>query len=52
MTESAAGSCPTRCCPLPAVYLGKSARRLSPPRRLPAVKATYREQFDKPWRQS
>jgi hypothetical protein len=32
-----------------AVYLGKSARKLSPPRRRPALSVTYREQFGTPW---
>lgn len=35
--------------PMAAVYLGKSARKLSPPRRRPALSVTYREQFGKPW---
>jgi nitroreductase len=35
--------------PMAAVYLGKSARKLAPPRRRPAVSVTYREQFGKPW---
>ncbi|MDV3132836.1 nitroreductase family protein [Mycobacterium sp. 29Ha] len=35
--------------PMAAVYLGKSARKLSPPRRRPAVSVTYREQFGKSW---
>ncbi|WP_375482401.1 nitroreductase family protein [uncultured Mycobacterium sp.] len=35
--------------PMAAVYLGKSARKLSPPRRRPAASVTYREQFGKPW---
>ena len=35
--------------PMAAVYLGKSARKLAPPRRRPALSVTYREQFGKPW---
>jgi nitroreductase len=35
--------------PMAAVYLGKPARKLSPPRRRPAVSVTYREQFGTPW---
>jgi nitroreductase len=35
--------------PMAAVYLGKSARKLSPPRRRPATLVTYREQFGHPW---
>jgi nitroreductase len=35
--------------PMGAVYLGKSARKLSPPRRRPALWVTYREQFGNPW---
>jgi nitroreductase len=35
--------------PMAAVYLGKSARKLSPPRRRPAISVTYREQFGTPW---
>jgi len=35
--------------PMAAVYLGTSARRLSPPRRRPAASVTYREQFGNPW---
>jgi nitroreductase len=35
--------------PLAAVYVGMPARKLSPPRRRPAVSVTYREQFGKPW---
>jgi nitroreductase len=35
--------------PMAAVYLGKSARKLSPPRRRPAASVTYREQFGTPW---
>jgi nitroreductase len=35
--------------PMAAVYLGKSARKLSPPRRRPATSVTYREQFGTPW---
>lgn len=35
--------------PLAAVYLGMPAKKLSPPRRRPAVSVTYREQFGKPW---
>jgi nitroreductase len=35
--------------PMAAVYLGKSARKLSPPRRRPATSVMYREQFGKPW---
>jgi nitroreductase len=35
--------------PMAAVYLGKSARKLSPPRRRPVASVTYREQFGNPW---
>lgn len=35
--------------PMAAVYLGRSARKLSPPRRRPAATVTYREQFGTPW---
>ncbi|MDT5100432.1 MAG: hypothetical protein QOC76_4169 [Mycobacterium sp.] len=35
--------------PMAAVYLGKPARKLSPPRRRPAASVTYREQFGTPW---
>jgi nitroreductase len=35
--------------PMAAVYLGRTARRLSPPRRRPAASVTYREQFGNPW---
>jgi nitroreductase len=35
--------------PMAAVYLGRPARKLSPPRRRPPASVTYREQFGKPW---
>jgi nitroreductase len=35
--------------PMAAVYLGRSARKLSPPHRCPATSVTYREQFGTPW---
>jgi nitroreductase len=35
--------------PMAAVYLGRPARKLSPPRRRPAASVTYREQFGNPW---
>jgi len=35
--------------PMAAVYLGRSVRKLSPPRRRPAGAVTYREQFGNPW---
>lgn len=35
--------------PMAAVYLGVPARKLSPPRRRPAVSVTYRERFGTPW---
>ncbi|MDT7764817.1 MAG: hypothetical protein QOC63_4237 [Mycobacterium sp.] len=35
--------------PMAAVYLGRSARKLSSPRRRPAASVTYREQFGNPW---
>ena len=35
--------------PMAAVYLGRSARKLSPPRRRPAASVAYREQFGNPW---
>jgi nitroreductase len=35
--------------PMAAVYLGRSARKLSPPRRRPATSVTYREQFGTRW---
>jgi nitroreductase len=35
--------------PMAAVYLGPSARKLTPPRRRPATAVTYRELFGNPW---
>jgi nitroreductase len=35
--------------PMAAVYLGRSGRKLSPPRRRAAASVTYREQFGNPW---
>jgi nitroreductase len=35
--------------PMAAVYLGRSTRKLAPPRRRPALSVTYREQFGNPW---
>ena len=35
--------------PMAAVYLGRSARKLAPPRRRPVASVTYREQFGHPW---
>ncbi|MDT7569736.1 MAG: hypothetical protein QOG76_8360 [Pseudonocardiales bacterium] len=35
--------------PMAAIYLGRSARKLAPPRRRPATSVTYREQFGIPW---
>jgi nitroreductase len=35
--------------PMAAVYLGPSAKRLSPPRRRPALDVTYREKFGVAW---
>jgi nitroreductase len=35
--------------PMAAVYLGRSLRKQSPPRRRPAASVTYREQFGNPW---
>jgi hypothetical protein len=31
------------------VYLGKPARKLSPPRRRPAASVTFRERFGQTW---
>lgn len=35
--------------PMAAVYLGKPARKLSPPRRRPAASVTFRERFGQTW---
>jgi nitroreductase len=35
--------------PMAAVYLGKPAKALNPPRRQPAREVTYRERFGEPW---
>ena len=35
--------------PMAAVYVGQPAKKLSPPRRRPAVEVTYREKFGSPW---
>ncbi len=35
--------------PMAAVYLGPSAKKLSPPRRRPALDVTYREKFGVAW---
>jgi nitroreductase len=35
--------------PMAAVYLGHSAKKLSPPRRRPATEVTYREKFGAAW---
>ena len=35
--------------PMAAVYLGPPAKKLSPPRRRPALDATYREKFGAAW---
>lgn len=35
--------------PMAAVYVGRPARTLSPPRRRPALDVTYREKFGTPW---
>jgi hypothetical protein len=32
-----------------AVYIGQSAKKLSPPRRRPATDVTYREKFGAAW---
>jgi hypothetical protein len=32
-----------------AVYIGKPAKVLKPPRRKPAREVTYRERFGEPW---
>lgn len=35
--------------PMAAVYVGRSAKKLSPPRRRPATDVTYREKFGAAW---
>lgn len=35
--------------PMAAVYIGKPAVALQPPRRRPAIDVTYRERFGSPW---
>jgi nitroreductase len=35
--------------PLAAVYIGRAANKLGPPKRKPATSLTYREQFGRPW---
>jgi nitroreductase len=35
--------------PMAAVYVGRSAKKLAPPRRRPAVEVTYREKFGAAW---
>jgi nitroreductase len=35
--------------PMAAIYLGPTAKKLSPPRRRPALDATYREKFGAAW---
>jgi nitroreductase len=35
--------------PMAAVYIGKPAKALKPPRRQPAREVTYRERFGEPW---
>lgn len=35
--------------PMAAVYIGRSARKLAPPRRRPAGEVTFRETFGTPW---
>jgi hypothetical protein len=32
-----------------AVYVGQSLKKLSPPRRRPALEVTYREKFGNAW---
>jgi nitroreductase len=36
--------------PMAAVYVGPSAKKLSPPRRRPAIEVTYREKFGAAWK--
>jgi nitroreductase len=40
---------PEKMSPMAAVYIGKPAKALKPPRRRPATEVTYRERFGKPW---
>ena len=40
---------PERITPMAAVYIGKPAIALKPPRRRPATNVTYRESFGSPW---
>jgi nitroreductase len=40
---------PQNLIPMAAVYLGLPARRLSPPRRRPALSVTHRERYGTPW---
>jgi nitroreductase len=35
--------------PMAAVYVGRAAKKLSPPRRRPAAAVTFRERFGQPW---
>ncbi|MBB2773211.1 UNVERIFIED_ORG: nitroreductase [Mycolicibacterium obuense] len=40
---------PQNLIPMAAVYVGRPARKLSPPRRRPATEVTYREKFGAAW---
>lgn len=40
---------PEKINPMAAVYIGKPAKPLKPPRRRPATEVTHRERFGKPW---
>ncbi|CAA0137546.1 Albonoursin synthase [Mycolicibacterium vanbaalenii] len=40
---------PQNLIPMAAVYIGRPARKLSPPRRRPATEVTYREKFGAAW---
>ena len=40
---------PEKINPMAAVYIGKPAKPLQPPRRRPATEVTYRERYDEPW---
>jgi nitroreductase len=40
---------PQNLIPMAAVYIGRPAKKLSPPRRRPATEVTYRDKFGAPW---
>ncbi|EUA30549.1 nitroreductase family protein [Mycobacterium xenopi 4042] len=40
---------PNTMLPMAAVYLGRPAKKLSPPRRRPATSMTFRDRFGNPW---